>query len=88
MLQVLLQSRRLAVAQTLPAAEQLLHELTTFQAKPLAPTAEALLDWRENPHDGLVLSIAVAAWLSERLRQFWVSFPAVLDPGLARLPQW
>ncbi len=83
-LRVLLKSRRLAVAQALPAAEQLLHELTTFQAEPLAPTADVMLDWRENPHDDLVLAIAIAAWL----RQFWASFPVELAPGLTRARQW
>ena len=87
-LQVLLQARRLKIAPGLPEAETLLHELTTFQARPLSPTADALLDWRERPQDDLVLSIAIAIWLSERLRQFWASIPVVLDPGLARAPQW
>jgi hypothetical protein len=27
---------------------------------------EALLDWRQRPHDDLVLAAAVAAWLGER----------------------
>jgi len=87
-LQVLLQSRRLAVASVLPAAEQLLHELSTFQAKPTSPTADVMLDWREQPHDDLVLAVAIAAWLSERLRQFWVSVPVELAPGLARVRSW
>jgi len=87
-LQVLLQARRLKFASGLREAETFLHELSTFQAKPLSPTADVMLDWREQPYDDLVLAVAIAAWLSERLRQFWVSFPMMLDPGLARMPQW
>jgi hypothetical protein len=87
-LQVLLQARRLKIAPGLPEADVLLHELTPFQAKPLVPTADPMLDWRENLHDDLVLSIAVAVWLSERLRQFWASVPVLLDPGLAPLRPW
>jgi hypothetical protein len=83
-LQVPLQARRLKFASGLLEGETLLHELTTFQARPLAPTADAMLDWRKNPDDDLVLAVAIAAWLSERLREFWVSLPVELAPGLAR----
>ena len=47
-----------------------------------------MLDWRERPQDDLVLAVAVAVWLSERLRQFWVSLPVELAPGLGRLRPW
>jgi hypothetical protein len=30
--------------------------------------------WRENPHDDLVLAIAIAAWVGERaMYEFWIS---------------
>jgi hypothetical protein len=30
--------------------------------------------WPENPHDDMVLAIAVAAWVGERaMREFWIS---------------
>lgn len=80
-LQVLLQRRRLKIASELPEVEALLPELTTFQAKPLASTADAMLDRREQPLDDL---FAIAAWLSERLRQFWVSVPV----DLSQRPRW
>jgi hypothetical protein len=65
MLQVLLQSRRLQVAPTLPAAQTLVQELTTFQVK-ITPTAnEAFGAWREGAHDDLVLAVAIAAWDGE-----------------------
>jgi hypothetical protein len=76
------------IAPGLAEAELLFSELTTFQPKPVAATADAMLDWRNQPHDDLVLAVAIAAWLSEWLRQFWVSIPMVLDPGLARVLRW
>ena len=50
----------------LPEADTLARELSTFQIKVSLTADEALLDWRQRPHDGLVLAVAVAAWLGER----------------------
>jgi hypothetical protein len=33
---------------------------------------DTLEAWREGPHDDLVLAVAIAAWQSEQLRDFWV----------------
>jgi hypothetical protein len=65
-LQILLQDRRLQVAPTLPEADTLARELSTFQIKVSLAADDALLDWRQRPHDDLVLAVAVAAWLGER----------------------
>jgi hypothetical protein len=85
-LQVLLQSRRTKVAETLLEAATLVKELGNFRAK-VAPssTGNLLADWREAPHDDLVLAVAVAAWYAERFdSQPWgMAVPDVLVPGAA-----
>jgi hypothetical protein len=64
-LQVLLQSRRLRVAPTLPEAAMLAKELAAFQVK-VSVSAEMEMDaWRQGARDDLVLAVAVAAWLGE-----------------------
>jgi hypothetical protein len=74
-LQVLLQGRRLKVAQTLPEAETLVKELQNFKAKiNLSSATEAFEDWRERDDDDLVLAVAIAAWQGERSRDCEVAF--------------
>lgn len=65
-MQVLLQGRRLKVAPALDQAQTLVTELQQFQLKSVPMTADALVEWRERPHDDLVLAVAIAAWLAER----------------------
>lgn len=65
---VLLQSRRLLIAEALPLAAVLRRELESFRAKiTLAghDTYGAGADWRDGNHDDLVLAVAMAAWLGE-----------------------
>lgn len=78
-LQVLLQEKRLKVAQTLEHARTLTAELHQFQlnAVPLKPDA---LEWRERPHDDLVLAVGIAAWQAERYFPLCVWFIDVSDP--------
>jgi hypothetical protein len=71
-LQVLLQARRIRVAPRLPGAPMLVQELQRFRVKATLATDDTLEAWRERPHDDLVLSVAIAAWQGERLREFWV----------------
>ena len=67
-MQVLLQTRRIKVAEALAEAEMLATELTNFQAK--VPPASAMVDpvaaWREGQHDDLVLTVVMTAWHAER----------------------
>src|SRR5262245_996770 len=67
-LQVLLQSRRLQLAPTLPEVPTLVRELLSFQMKVRLAAPEPLGAWREGAHDDLVLALAIAAWLGERSR--------------------
>jgi hypothetical protein len=73
-MQVLLQERRLKVAQSLPEAATLSQELLNFKAKPSTAPLDSFEAWRENPHDDLVLAVAIAAWVGERaMYEFWIS---------------
>jgi hypothetical protein len=65
-LQVLLQTRRLQVAKTLPETTELVHELEAFRTKPTKLAGEVDEMWRDGPHDDLVLAVALAAWMGER----------------------
>jgi hypothetical protein len=68
LLQVLLQTRRLKLAEDLPEATTLKRELQTLRAK-LPAEDDSVIDWRERPHDDLVLALAIAAWIAERGRR-------------------
>jgi hypothetical protein len=66
-LQVLLGTRRLQVAPTLPLAQVLASELGTFKVKININTGnESFEAWRERDHDDLVLAAALACWHGER----------------------
>jgi hypothetical protein len=71
-LQVLLQSRQIKVAPSLFEAKTLVQELMNFRVKATLSPTETLESWREGPHDDLVLAVAIAAWQSEQLLQFWI----------------
>ena len=67
--QVLLQSGRLKVAESLQLAPTLVSELLTFRVKISELTAhDSYGAWREGSHDDLVLALACAAWYAERWR--------------------
>jgi hypothetical protein len=69
-LQVLLQSRRLEIPSTLDLAETLAKELEAFKAKITVArneVFEAASDWRLRPHDDIVLALAIAAFLGQRV---------------------
>ncbi len=67
-LQVLLQTRRIHVADSLPEAKTLVRELQTFRVKITAAGNESFESWRERDHDDLVLAVALACWAAERLQ--------------------
>lgn len=68
-LQVLLQTDRLKVASRLPLGPVLSQEMLNFKCKIDPVTAhDSYSAWREQDHDDLVLSVAMAAWFGERSR--------------------
>jgi hypothetical protein len=65
--QVLLQGRRLRVAEKLPEAQLLTDELQNFQIKLTATAHDVYGAWREGTHDDLVLAVALACWWGEHV---------------------
>lgn len=71
-LQVLLQQRRLRIAEALPEASALAQEMASFRVTITAGGHDRYgagvgdLAWRERPHDDAVLAVALAAWYAER----------------------
>ena len=66
--QVLLQSARLKIAEALPEAATLVQELLNFRVKIDPHTAhDSYAAWRENLHDDLVLATALACWVAEKI---------------------
>jgi hypothetical protein len=63
-LQVLLQSRRLAIARV-PDRDVLVRELMNFKVKITAAANEVYGAWREGTHDDLCLACALACWAAE-----------------------
>ncbi len=65
-LQVLLQARRLQIAQGLPYADVLTREMEQFRVKINLQTGHDSYEaWRERDHDDLVLALALACWFGE-----------------------
>lgn len=79
-LQVLLQTRRLRVARSLPEAATLVKELEAFRVKITDAANETFGVWRTGQHDDLVLAVALAVWAGEQGLQFEgpVGIPSVL----------
>jgi len=79
-LQVLLQAGRLKISRRLPLAEVLQAELLNFRVKIDPATAhDSYSAWREQDHDDLVLSVALAVWWAEQ------SSPSEVGWGISRL---
>lgn len=68
-MQILLQERRLKIAESLPAAKVLMEELLAFKVKITAAANETFEAWRERDHDDLVLAVAMPTWLAEHHRK-------------------
>jgi hypothetical protein len=69
--QVLLQNKRLKIAETFAEAEILKKELLNFRQKIDPKTAhDSYSHWREGDHDDLVLAVAMTVWF----RGFWNRF--------------
>jgi len=66
-LQVLFQSGRLKISKKLPLASVLQTELMNFKVKIDPVTAhDSYSAWREQDHDDMVLSVALAVWCAEK----------------------
>ena len=65
-LQVLSQSGRLKIAESLPLARTFVNELLNFKVKINIRGHDSYEAWREGVHDDLVLAVALAAWYGQR----------------------
>lgn len=75
-LQVLFQSGRLKIAERIPDGQLLVKELLNFKVKISTSGHDSYEAWREGVHDDLVLSVAMAVWVGEKLgdiRVRWVA---------------
>jgi hypothetical protein len=79
--QVLLQSERLKIAKELPEAQTLISELLAFKVSINLRGHDSYGNdvgmWRENPHDDLVLAVALAAWYGENRPKLLPPIPQV-----------
>ncbi len=85
--QVLLDSERLKIASSLPEAKTLIDELLAFKVTISLKGHDSYGNdvglWRENPHDDLVLAVALACWWGEN--GYWPSpAPAIPEPRVFR----
>lgn len=68
---VLLQNKSLKISPSLALSDTLLKELlafkVTFNARGSDSYGNDTLSWREAPHDDLVLSVALACWMGQKL---------------------
>lgn len=73
-LQALMGSKRLKVAEELPNCRGLIKELDNFKVKVNADSGhESYEAWREKDHDDMVLGLAICLWVAERgSKQFWM----------------
>ena len=77
--QVLLQSERLKIARALPEASTLTAELLAFKVSISLKGHDSYGNdagpWRENPHDDMVLAVALACWYGENVKPVVMSEP-------------
>jgi hypothetical protein len=83
-LQVLLQSERLKVAEELPDAQLLTRELLNFKVKITEAAHDTYGAWREGEHDDLVLSVSLAIWFAEH-GVVWIP---PRTPPVSQVTQW
>jgi hypothetical protein len=65
-LQLLLQNRKLQIAQSLPETKTLVREMQEFQVRITQSANEVFGVWRHGQHDDLVFAAGLAAWWAER----------------------
>lgn len=83
--QVLLQSERLKIAKGLKEAQTLTSELLAFKVsislKGHDSYGNDVGPWRENPHDDMVLAVALACWYGENYKPVRMSEPMSFSFG-------
>jgi hypothetical protein len=64
-LQVVFQARLIRIPRSLPLSDRLVRELSDFRVKITRAANEKFGAWADGQHDDMVLSLALAVWLSE-----------------------
>jgi hypothetical protein len=65
-MEVLLETRRLKIAESLASARQLADELVNYRGRKTASVPLTVDTWREQPSDDLVFAVALACWQLQR----------------------
>jgi len=90
--QVLLQAERLKIASSLKEAATLTAELLAFKVSISLKGHDSYGNdagmWRENPHDDLVLAVALAAWYGEEYKPVVDDTPPSLSIRGSRYSGW
>lgn len=83
--QVLLQSQRLKIVRSLDHAGTLVSELQAFKVSVSLNGHDSYGNdvgmWRENPHDDLVLALALACWHGEKTPRVYPVLPSLSFPS-------
>ena len=85
-LQILLQSRRLAIDSALPEAKTLVEQLQNFEEKTTAAGDDAYDAWRKGDHDDLLLASAIACWYGEKKLGSILHLPPMPRPPIEMRP--
>jgi hypothetical protein len=72
--QILLQSGRLTIAESLPKAKTLIQEMLSFQVKITESANDTYGAWREGAHDDLLFALMLAVWKGEKHSFSFASF--------------
>jgi hypothetical protein len=83
-LKAILQTKRLEIAQGLPAGKVLKKELQTFAVKVTPAGRETYEAWRQGDHDDVVFAVAMCAWYGENFgwRRFEMMWATPAEVGL------
>lgn len=77
LMRALLEQNRFRYATGIEHASTLMAELQHFQVKQVSPD-NALLDWRNRPHDDLVIATALACWSLKKYGPYRIVIPVVV----------
>jgi hypothetical protein len=72
-LEVLLETRKLKIAEGMPETKLLTEELVNYRGRTTSSNSLTVETWREQPSDDLVFAVALACWQLQK-QPFWFEF--------------